>query len=173
MKENVDINHLYAPEIGVLKQLEYLQIVALYVQILRFIEVHALLGAGAQGAGGALASQAQALGLALPLELVFLKVIVDVFAAKGEQFVDVQFPVGEAVGKDGPQTVSRLLLHIKAHAIHHDIIHCLSPRFSIVLRSRQKFQSCRRSHPAGYAPPADPPGSGMFHHIWFDTRRSR
>ena len=81
----VDVDHLYLAVISRLQQLQNLQIVTLDVEILGSVPIHAFLRAGAQGAGGALLSQPQAVRFALPLKLVLLKVVVDVFTAQRKQ----------------------------------------------------------------------------------------
>ena len=44
----VDVNHLHLVEISLLQALQYVEVVALDVEVLRVVEVHALLTAGTQ-----------------------------------------------------------------------------------------------------------------------------
>ena len=119
----IDINHLHAPEIGGLQQLEHLQIVALYVQVLRFVKVDAFLFAGAQCAGGTPLGKLQTLGFALPLKLVLFKIIGNIFAAHCQQLVDIQLSLRKAVGEYRAQPFPRFLLQIHALSVQFQLTH--------------------------------------------------
>ena len=63
---------LVETETGLLQQLQRIQVVAFDEQVLRGIEVHALVPAGAQGFGNRRIGRQQRLALARPIELVAL-----------------------------------------------------------------------------------------------------
>ena len=79
----VYIDHLYPAEVGFLQQLQYLQIVALNVQVLGLIPIYTVLLNRAEGGGAALLRQTQAFAFTLPLKLILLKFVCDILAAQG------------------------------------------------------------------------------------------
>ena len=109
----IDIDHLHLAVIGGLQEFENLQIVALYVKVLRGVKVHAFFGAGAQCAGGTLLRQPQTFRLSFPLKLVFFKIIIDILPAERQELVNIQFPLRKAFGKNRFQ-----LVHVRLFYIH-------------------------------------------------------
>ena len=125
----VDVDHLLLAVVGRLQQLQDLQVVALNVEVLGGVPVHTFLWAGTQGASGTLLSQPQAVRLALPLKLVLLKVVVDVLAAQGKQFINVQFALADALREYRAQLVQVSLFYVhgkSVHPIHLNTLHLSS-----------------------------------------------
>ena len=106
----VNVNHLHLAEVILAQEFQHLQVVALNVEVLRGVEVHALLAAGAQCVGGRGVGQSDGVALVGPGELVaFLGAFHDVLREFLPQLVEVnrsfRFPVlikplGEAVGEE-------------------------------------------------------------------------
>ena len=86
-------------------ELQDLQVVALNIEVLGCVPAYAVPRHRPEGGGTALLRQPQAVAFALPLELVFLKVVRDVFAAKRKQLVNVQPPLGETLWEHGTELV--------------------------------------------------------------------
>ena len=109
----VYVDHLHLAEIGFLQQLQNLQVIALNIEVLRRVPIHAVPRYGPQGGGTAFLCQPQTVAFALPLELVLLEIVCDVLTAQGEQFVNVQPPLGEALREYGAELV--LVGGLKVH----------------------------------------------------------
>ena len=108
----VNINHLHLAEVIFAQQLQHLQVVALNVEVLRGVEVHTFLTAGAQRVGGWGIGQPDSVALVGPGELVaFLGAFHDAFREFLPQQVEIDGrfrpavliqPLGEAVGEEFP-----------------------------------------------------------------------
>ena len=68
----IDVDHLDLAEVGLLEELEGIQVIALDKQILRGIKIHALFPAGAQGFGDGRVGGQQRLPFPWPVEVVAL-----------------------------------------------------------------------------------------------------
>ena len=101
-----------------MQQLQNFQVVALDVEVLGGVPVHAFLRAGAQGTGGTLLGQPQAVRLALPLKLILLKIVVDVLAAQRKQLVNVQLALADAFRKYRAQLVQVGLFYIHGKSVN-------------------------------------------------------
>ncbi len=114
----VDVDHLHLAVVGGLEQLQNLQIVPLYVEVPGVLPVHALPGAGPQRPGGPLLCQPQALRLALPLEAVLFKIVVDVLPAQPQQLVNAQLALGKALREHPAELVQVGALQVHAQTVH-------------------------------------------------------
>ena len=85
---------------------------AFYIKVLCVVEVHALFAAWTQAPGGSTLRQLHSLTLAVPLELVLLKIVCYIFTAHGQQFVYIKLAFGKAFGEHAPQALTRLRFDI-------------------------------------------------------------
>ena len=86
----VNVNHLHLAEVVLAQQLQHFEVVALNVEVLRVVEVHAFLAAGAQRVGGRRIGQADGVALVGPGELVaFLGAFHDVLREFLPELVEV------------------------------------------------------------------------------------
>ena len=129
----IDVDHLDLAEVGLLQQLQHLEVVALDVEVLRRVEVHALLAAGTQRLVERGVGEQDGLPLVRPRELVSF--LVAVHHAAGNllrQRILVDRPddlavlinrLRHGVGKHRRQLFEVLVGLVRR--LHPEFIHCL------------------------------------------------
>ena len=98
----VDVDELHLPGIGLLEELEDFEVVALDHQVLGGVPVHAVLRAGAQGAGGGREGELAGAAFAVPVEAVFLLPLIHRAAEKLLEHLEVNLAFGEGFGEQRP-----------------------------------------------------------------------
>ncbi|MGA2653968.1 MAG: hypothetical protein ABSF28_25895 [Terracidiphilus sp.] len=82
-----------------MQQLQNFKVVALNHQVVRCIPVHAVLGAGAQCAGGGRERKLAGAALAMPGQPVLLFPLLDRPSQQLLQYLEVHLPLGERLGE--------------------------------------------------------------------------
>ena len=130
----VDVDHLHFAQVVLAQQLQHFEVVALNVEVLRVVEIDALLAAGAQRVGGRRVGKADGVALVGPGELVaFLGAFHDVLREFLPELVEVnrhfRLPVlvealGEAVGEEFAYSLY-VFVHLVG-GLHIEFIHVIS-----------------------------------------------
>ena len=134
----VDVDHFDLAEIGLLQELEGVEIVPFDEQVLGGVKVHAFFPAGAQGFGNGGIGRQHGLALARPVQMIaLLRAFHDAVGKLLPQKVKIHAQaqgtvlapgLGHAVGKKLPDTGNMLLRHVRAVHLQflHDFFSCSS-----------------------------------------------
>ena len=123
----IDIDHLDLAQIGLLQQFEHVEVVSLYIKILRVVKVHALLFARTQRRRDGRVGEQLCLALVRPCHLIALLPLVDKHAAHflfelvkvhGKRHLAVSLDFRHAFREQCPDLCDVLLHSVHAHHVH-------------------------------------------------------
>ena len=128
----ININHLHLTQIVFTKQFQHLQVITLYIEVLRVVEIYALFTTRAKGICCWCISQSDSIALVGPSKLItilrafhdilrqFLAELVKIYSHLRAPFLVLHFR--QAVGKQFPNSLDILIHHIRGLHIHFNHI---------------------------------------------------
>ncbi len=114
----IDVDHLHAPVIAFLQELQHFEVVALDVEILRRVPVLALRLARAQRPHARRLRQAQRRVLAVPGEIVAVARIVDGVAEQIPQLVEIHLSIARDLREEARERLDVVLHEVFRFPVH-------------------------------------------------------